>query len=64
LEKVRIRDVSAKPGLGTSIVHALTAQLHAVVKVSNVSPGTAASIAHTQIAAVQNAKAVPADRAV
>jgi len=55
---------SAKPGLGSSIVQALTAQLHAVAKVSNANPGTAVSIVHAQIVAVQNAKAAPVDRAV
>ena len=42
----------AKPGLGTNIVQALTAQLHAHVKVSNAGPGTKVSVAHTQIAVV------------
>jgi two-component sensor histidine kinase len=45
---------SAKPGLGTSIVQALTMQLHALVKVSDARPGTAVSVTHTQIAAVRN----------
>jgi two-component system, sensor histidine kinase PdtaS len=53
----------AKPGLGTSIVRALAAQLHGVVKVGDANPGTAVSIAHTQIAAVAN-DATPAVRAV
>jgi two-component sensor histidine kinase len=52
---------SAKPGLGTSIVQALTAQLHAHVAVSNANPGTAVSVVHTQIAAV---RAAIADRAL
>jgi two-component sensor histidine kinase len=43
---------NAKPGLGTSIVQALAHQLHAQIRVSDASPGTAVSIAHTQIAAV------------
>jgi len=43
----------AKPGLGTSIVQALTGQLQAHVKISGANPGTMVSIAHTQIAAVQ-----------
>lgn len=51
---------NAKPGLGTSIVQALTAQLHAVVKVADANPGTAVSIVHAQIAAVRTT----ADRAV
>ncbi|MEP6830402.1 MAG: histidine kinase dimerization/phosphoacceptor domain -containing protein [Rhizomicrobium sp.] len=42
----------AKPGLGTSIVQALARQLHAEIRVSDASPGTAVSIAHTHIAAV------------
>jgi two-component system, sensor histidine kinase PdtaS len=46
---------NAKPGLGTSIVSALTTQMHAIVTVANANPGTAVSIAHTQIAAVANA---------
>ncbi|HEY4941451.1 MAG TPA: sensor histidine kinase [Rhizomicrobium sp.] len=50
----------AKPGLGSSIVQALTAQLHAVVRVAGANPGTAVSIVHAQIAAVRTA----ADRAV
>jgi two-component system, sensor histidine kinase PdtaS len=44
---------NAKPGLGTSIVHALTTQLHAIVKVADARPGTAVSIAHMQIATVR-----------
>ncbi len=54
----------AKPGLGTSIVQALTKRLQALVKISDANPGTAVSIAHTQIAAVQAAGAVSADRAI
>jgi two-component sensor histidine kinase len=55
--------VRAKPGLGTSIVQALTAQLRAVIKVSDSNPGTVVSIAHMQIAAVAN-DATPVVRAV
>jgi two-component sensor histidine kinase len=55
---------SAKPGLGTSIVQALTKQLHAVIRVADANPGTAVSIAHTQIAAVESASILVADRAV
>lgn len=55
---------SAKPGLGTSIVQALTRQLHAVVKVADANPGTAVSIVHAQIAAVQTENAMTAERAV
>jgi two-component sensor histidine kinase len=53
----------AKPGLGTSIIQALSAQLHAAIKVSDVHPGTAVYVTHTQIAVVAN-DATPADRAV
>ena len=52
----------AKPGLGTNIVQALTAQLRAVVRVADANPGTAVTIAHTQIAAVRNS--ATADRAL
>jgi two-component system, sensor histidine kinase PdtaS len=48
---------SAKPGLGTSIVQALTKQLQAVVEVADAKPGTAVSVAHTQIAAVRMSEA-------
>ena len=44
----------AKPGLGTSIVEALARQLHARVQVADSQPGTAVSIIHTQIAAVDD----------
>jgi two-component sensor histidine kinase len=47
----------AKPGLGTNIVHALTAQLHASIRVADANPGTAVSIAHTQIAILPNVDA-------
>jgi two-component sensor histidine kinase len=55
---------TAKAGLGTSIVQALTRQLQAVIRVADANPGTAVSVAHTQLAAVQNAVARPADNAV
>jgi len=54
----------AKPGLGTSIVQALTGQLQAHVKISGANPGTLVSIVHTQIAAVQAVGAAMADRAL
>ena len=54
---------AAKPGLGTSIVQALAAQLHGIIKVSDANPGTVVSVAHTQIAAVAN-DAAAAVRAV
>jgi two-component sensor histidine kinase len=44
----------AKPGLGTSIVQALSAQLHGVIKVGNTNPGTIVSVTHTQLAVVAN----------
>jgi hypothetical protein len=54
----------AKPGLGTSIIQALAGPLRAHIKVSEASPGTMVSVAHTQIAAVQTASAMTIDRAV
>lgn len=42
----------AKPGLGTSIVQALAAQLNCRVQVSDCHPGTTVSVIHTKIAAV------------
>jgi two-component sensor histidine kinase len=56
-------DVAA-PGLGTSIVEALARQLHARVQVADRNPGTAVSIIHAHIAAVDSAGAQPAGRAV
>lgn len=47
---------SAKPGLGTSIIQALTRQLQAVVRIADANPGTAVYIAHSKIAAVQHAR--------
>jgi two-component sensor histidine kinase len=55
---------NATPGLGSSIVQALTKQLQAHIKVANANPGTMVSIAHTHIAAVQIANAVAAEGAV
>ena len=48
---------SAKPsaGLGSSIVEALSRQLHAKVRIASRKPGTTVSISHTQIAAVDDA---------
>jgi two-component system, sensor histidine kinase PdtaS len=43
----------AKPGLGTSIVEALARQLNARVHVADAKPGTAVSVVHNQIAAVE-----------
>ncbi len=53
----------AKGGLGTSIVQALARQLRAVIKIADANPGTAVSIAHTHIAAVEGAGARIDDRA-
>jgi two-component sensor histidine kinase len=53
-----------KAGLGTSIVHALTRQLQAVIRVADANPGTEVTIAHAQVAAVRSAGMIPADRAV
>ena len=53
---------TSTPGLGTSIVEALARQLHARVKVANGNPGTAVSVIHAHIAAVDGAE--PAERAV
>jgi two-component sensor histidine kinase len=49
-----VGEARTKPGLGTSIVQALSAQLHAVIKVTDAMPGTSVSITHAQIAAVAN----------
>jgi two-component sensor histidine kinase len=54
----------AKPGLGTSIVEALTKQLNASIKVIGANPGTAVSINHVQIALVNGAAPAAAARAV
>jgi two-component sensor histidine kinase len=53
-----------KPGLGTSIVLALARQLEAVVKVGADNPGTAVSVAHVQIAVVQNGSMLTRNQAV
>ncbi len=45
--------ITAKAGLGTSIVEALAKQLHGRVQVDDTGPGTRVSIIHTQIAAVE-----------
>lgn len=54
---------ASKAGLGTSIVQALTRQLHAVIKVTDADPGTVVSVAHAHLAAVR-ADAGTADSAV
>ena len=56
--------VATTPGLGTSIVEALARQLHARVLVADARPGTAVSIVHTQIAAIDTRSAEPVGRAV
>jgi two-component sensor histidine kinase len=55
---------AAKRGLGTNIIEALAKQLRAVIRVDDADPGTAVSIAHTQIAAVQIAHGAAAERAI
>lgn len=45
-------DVKVEPGLGTSIVEALGAQLKARVQVAGAHPGTIVSVVHNQIAMV------------
>jgi len=45
---------SATPGLGTSIVEALSRQLHARIQVESIGHGTLVSVIHSQLAAVQN----------
>jgi two-component system, sensor histidine kinase PdtaS len=55
---------NVKPGLGSSIVQALTNQLGAHIKVTDAHPGTLVTIAHTHIAVVQGAIAVAGGGAV
>lgn len=54
-----------RAGLGTSIVAALAAQLHASVEITAAHPGTQVSITHSRIALVENepeaVRAPPAD---
>jgi two-component system, sensor histidine kinase PdtaS len=57
-------DEKSKPGLGTSIIQALTHQLRADIKISDAKPGTIVSIAHTQIAAALSAGATPVAAAI
>jgi two-component sensor histidine kinase len=57
-------DAIATPGLGTSIVEALARQLQARVKVADRNPGTAVSVIHSHIAAVDKSGASPVRRAV
>ena len=39
---------NAKPGLGTSIIKALAAQLHARIDIRDANPGTSISIIHAE----------------
>jgi two-component sensor histidine kinase len=55
-------EAGATAGLGTSIVEALARQLHARVKVADRNPGTAVSIVHAHLAAVDGGD--PAQQAV
>jgi two-component sensor histidine kinase len=61
---MQTQTVSTTPGLGTSIVEALARQLHARVQVADAKPGTAVSIIHTQIAAVDTGPAEPVGQVV
>jgi two-component sensor histidine kinase len=54
----------AKRGLGTNIIEALAKQLRAVIKVSDADPGTAVSVVHTHIAALQTTNAMVLGQAV
>jgi two-component sensor histidine kinase len=45
---------TAKPGLGTSIVEALAAQLQAEVQIGNARPGTTVEIAHSDLVVVRD----------
>ncbi len=54
----------ATPGLGTSIVEALARQLNARVKIADRGPGTAVSVIHAHIAAVDSADVDPLGRAI
>ena len=55
---------SAKPGLGTSIVQALAAQLGARLAVASANPGTSISIAHNFVPVLVDRSAALAGRAV
>ncbi len=55
---------NVKAGLGTSIIQALSAQLNAVIGVTDANPGTTVSITHTQIAAVRSIDAALDIRAI
>jgi two-component sensor histidine kinase len=57
-------EVVATPGLGTSIVEALARQLHARVKIADCGPGTAVSVIHAHIAAVESGDAEPVGQAI
>jgi two-component sensor histidine kinase len=56
--------VGNTPGLGTSIVEALARQLRAEVKTADNAPGTAVSIVHTKIAAVDGVQTGLPGRAI
>jgi two-component sensor histidine kinase len=55
---------SAKPGLGTSIVQALAAQLQASVTIADANPGTAVSIARVKLSAIRHASSAAPAKAV
>ena len=54
----------AKPGLGTSIVEALTSATAGACQGFRRLPGTLVAITHAQISAVQSANATIAERAI
>ncbi len=52
-----------KPGLGTTLIQAITAQLRAVIEVVDAKPGTAVSIVHMHAAKDGIAKVIPIHQA-
>jgi two-component sensor histidine kinase len=54
---------SAKPGLGTTLIQAITAQLRAVIEVVDAKPGTAVSIVHIHAVEDGTAKVIPIHQA-
>ncbi len=60
----RGEQAAATPGLGTSLVEALTRQLHATIKVADRHPGTAVSIVGRDQSSRNGAKAEPDHPAV
>jgi two-component sensor histidine kinase len=58
------KEPSATPGLGTSLVEALTRQLHATIKIMDRHPGTAVSIVGLDQTSITGAKIAPDQPAV